>query len=255
MLTRSNSPPSSRLSAPRPIDVRQASTAPRRQALSSLISVPSRRRAPNLRRYVVERLGTREVKRRLWHMLPGLAPILWWFLPHGDPLWTVELCLLGCLAVGQAALTAYWSRTFSRVGERSCLAASVGYASLVYLGLLLFPDRAELAMTVFAVLAFGDGSATLGGLLWRGPRLPWNPRKTWTGLFCFLLVATPIATLYYWGESRPGVSWSVALACGTAATLAGALAESIPSRINDNIRVGAAALIAVVLIHTCVLGW
>jgi len=196
----------------------------------------------HLPRQLHERLGVRELTRRIWHMAPGLCPILWWFLPHGDPLSLPELCLLTLVAVGLPVATCCWYSTISRPGDQDSVAAAFGYASAPMLSVLLFPSRAEMAVTVFAVIAFGDGSATLGGLFVKGRELPWNPKKTWAGSLCFLLVAAPLSSLYYFMEARPGVSWQVALLCGLMATLGGAIAESVPSRINDNIRVGFVAL-------------
>jgi dolichol kinase len=141
------------------------------------------------------------------------------------------------------------------------VAAVIGYAGSVLLTLLLFPAHAELGLTVLAVLAFGDGSATLGGKLFGGKRLPWNRDTTWAGLICFVCVGLPMAALVYWGEtyfnpetaSEP-VPISIALLCGGTATVIAALAESVPSRINDNIRVGLAASLAVVSVHALAVG-
>src|ERR1700736_2834528 len=43
-------------------------------------------RLASWRRHVVERLGPAEIRRRLWHMLPGVLPVLFWLLPHTHPL-------------------------------------------------------------------------------------------------------------------------------------------------------------------------
>ena len=85
--------------------------------------------------------------------------------------------------------------------------------------------------------------------------LPWNREKTWSGSLCFLLAAIPIATLYYWGEARPGVTWHVALLCAGTAAVVSAIAESVSSRINDNIRVGVTALVMLVIMNHFLLGW
>ena len=74
--------------------------------------------------------------------------------------------------------------TIARHGERNLRASALGYTGSVVLMLLLFPRHVELALSVLAILAFGDGSATLGGLLIGGRPLPWNRHKTWAGLIC-----------------------------------------------------------------------
>ena len=139
-----------------------------------------------------------------------------------------------------------------RHGEHDFRAAVLGYSISVLGMLLLFPYQAELGLALLAILAFGDGLATLGGLLLRGPRLPWNPAKSWAGTACFVLVGLPMTAVVYWGETHnaqalePGVSAATALVFVTPAVLASALAESVRSKLNDNLRIGitAAAFLA-----------
>ena len=127
--------------------------------------------------------------------------------------------------------------------------------------IFLFPSAPEMGMAVLAVLAFGDGSATLGGIWLAGPKLPWNRRKTWSGLASFVLVGTAMAATVYWGESNNlenlthRVSPLTAIFCTLPAVMLSAVAESIPSRINDNIRVGVVSSIAVLGMHTALVGW
>ena len=151
-----------------------------------------------------------------------------------------------------------------RQGEQNQrLSAVAGYAASVLLTLIAFPSDAEIGLTVLALLAFGDGSATLGGLLIGGPKLPWNREKTVAGLVCFLLVGGAMSSLIYWGETAmnpeslniPPTPFGVALLCGGTATLVAAFVESIPSRINDNIRVGVAAAVTAAAAHGLLVGW
>ncbi|MGH7130100.1 MAG: hypothetical protein ACREIV_16125, partial [Planctomycetaceae bacterium] len=136
-----------------------------------------------------------------------------------------------------------------------------GYAGSVLATLLIFPAHAELGLAVLAVLAFGDGSATLGGMLIGGPRLPWNRAKTVSGLVSFLLVGGATASLVYWGEvyfnpesDTPPVTLGTALLCGFAAAGVSAVAESLPMRLNDNVRVGVTAAATVAVVHALVVG-
>ena len=64
-----------------------------------------------------------------------------------------------------------------------------------------------------------------------------------------------MATLYYWGEARPGVPWDVALLCAGTAAVVSAIAESVSSRINDNIRVGVTAILTMAIMNRYLLGW
>lgn len=206
-------------------------------------------------RPLVERLGSTEVRRRLWHILPGFLPFLLWVIPHQDP-W--ELPLLVVVVLLAVVLVASMLRGFGRIarqGAESGVAPVVGYGATVLAMLLLFPGHAEWGLTVLAVLAFGDGCATLGGKLWQGPKLPWNPQKTWVGFACFCVCGGLMSTVIYWGEARPQYGWAVAAACGVSATLVAALAESLPMRLNDNIRVSLTAAATVVATHVYLLGW
>lgn len=50
------------------------------------------------------------------------------------------------------------------------------------------------SLTVIAIVAFGDGFATLVGLHGKQP-LPWNKKKKWEGLAAFIFSASAIASL------------------------------------------------------------
>jgi dolichol kinase len=208
------------------------------------------------------RLSSTELRRRLWHMAPGLLPLLLWPFPHRDPLsFRMRLIILslGCTIAG--AIFIRYRRIQRVAGDVQRLSAVAGYALSVLATLFLLPDAAEIGMTVLALLAFGDGSATLGGLLFDGPALPWNPRKSWSGLASFVVVGTLAGAVIYWGESHnlravnPGASWGASFLIAGGACLAAAIAESIPSRINDNVRVGTTAALSLTLLHSLVVGW
>ena len=195
-------------------------------------------------------------------MLPGLLPFVLWVVPHKDPLSaTAQLIFVGIFLLLTAALFWNWSRiSRTGIGNSDRLAAIYGYAGPVLMTLLLFPSHAECGLAVFAVLAFGDGSATLFGRLVGGLRLPWNPEKSVAGLVGFFLVGTPMTAIIYWGESHnieaigPSATAIQALIIATAGVSAGAIAESIVSRVNDNLRVGFASATAILLTHALLVG-
>ncbi len=207
-------------------------------------------------------IGSTELKRRLWHMSPGFLPFLLWPIPHADPISPTLRAIMILLVVGLGIWIFANFRQIARqhrIDDR--LQAVGGYAGSVLIMLLLFPADAQLGLAVLAVLAFGDGSATLGGLLLGGPTVPWNRAKTWSGSACFVLVGGMMASVIYWGETHnleaqtPGVPFTIALLCGVSAAMAGAIVESLPIGINDNIRVGAAASLTIVAVHGLVVGW
>lgn len=210
--------------------------------------------------WLLSRIDRTELRRRFWHMTPGLLPFALWPIPHADPLSPTlrAIMLVVAALLGGAIFAGY--RRIERTGESGQRLWSVaGYAGSVIATLLLFPQHAERGLAVLAMLAWGDGSATLGGRLIGGPRLPWNREKSLSGFLCFIAVGLPMTSLVLWGESHnleattPGLSLTAAFACGAVAATAAAIAESVPSRVNDNVRVGLTAAVTISLCHAMVL--
>jgi phytol kinase len=207
--------------------------------------------APSLGR--VRQLHPTEIRRRMLHMLPGFLPFILWFIPHKDPWGPIlaDVVLVLTVAIVGPALLRF--SAFARPGEQDGRSSVLGYALPILAALCLFRGREEIGMMTLAILAFGDGSATLGGLTLGGRPLYWNPRKTVTGLSCFLIIGGLMATVVFWGEARPAITWTQAALIGGGTTLAAAIAESVRSRINDNLRVGVVSLIVGAVLHGLVI--
>lgn len=201
------------------------------------------------------RLTPQEWRRRALHMLPGFLPLILWGIYHKDPLSWDCRAYLGLIIVGIGVSTAINYRRIARRGEATNSACILGYTIPVFSLLFLVPSKAELGLTVLAILAMGDGSATLGGMLLRGPRLPWNAGKSWAGLLSFVLVGAPYSAMIYWGEAHnPSVPYATCFGLAFFATTVAAICESWNSKIDDNIRVGVSASLALLLGQTIV-GW
>lgn len=211
---------------------------------------PERPRVPRF-----GRLTATEWKRRLLHILPGLLPLVLWFKFHRDPLSWDCRAWLGLVVIGIGVATAIQYRRIARRGESSNPACILGYTIPVFALLMTVPAHAEIGLTVLAILAVGDGFATLGGLLLPGPVLPWNTQKSWAGLLCFNVFAMPWAALIYWGEAKPVVPFSAAFAIAAVAVATASIAESIDSKIDDNVRVGVVASLSVLLGHAFFVGF
>jgi uncharacterized protein (TIGR00297 family) len=146
------------------------------------------------------------------------------------------------------------------------------YPAAVLALIVVFRNRMELAAATWGLIAFGDGMAGLIGTTIRGPKLPWNGAKTWSGFMAFVLWGTAASSFLIrftqqgaldgpktWigpsflaiGASGPYFEPTYLIAgCFVAATLA-AFAESLPTRIDDNLLVplvGGAALYAATLV-------
>jgi uncharacterized protein (TIGR00297 family) len=115
-------------------------------------------------------------------------------------------------------------------------AGLLSYPLGVLAAVLLFHDRLPLAAAVWGILAAGDGAASLVGRRSTRP-LPWNPDKRWAGTAAFTVCGTAAGGALLWFTAAG--KWSAAAAFGmaAAAAVAGALAESWRSRVDDNVRV------------------
>jgi dolichol kinase len=213
---------------------REAGLSPAEESRSILLDWP-------VFRTIAAKIGVYELRRRMVHMSPVLLPFALWVIPHRDPWGPILLNAVMLLATVLTGLTLYRFRTIARRHDEHGLDAVIGYAVPILMLVLLLPGRAELAVMTLGIVALGDGSATLGGLWFGGPRLPWNSRKTLSGMLSFIVCGTTMATIIYWGEARPGVSWNFAIAVTFASTLAAAFVESLPFQWNDNFRVGTTA--------------
>ncbi len=198
----------------------------------------------------LQTLSRRELRRRIWHMIPGLLVLPLNVVPHADPLSSTLQLIILAAALISAGLIYIRFRQIRRHEQDNGTAAVAGYAGSVLLTVLLLPDRLEVGLGVLAILAFGDGSATTAGKLFGGPTLPWNPQKTVAGLLGFILAGGTATTLMYWGETHnpeaiePPLTLALASLLTFPAVFLSALVESLNSRINDNIRVGMVAAVS-----------
>ena len=159
-------------------------------------------RHASLGELVHDRLGAAEVRRRAHHMLPGLIPLVLWVIPHPHR-WIVATAV-GAAVVAGAVVTFVRFHCIQRAeeGQTDCIIAVTSYAGSILATLILFAPRVEVAFLVLGVFAFGDGSATLGGMLFGRKPLPWNTKKTIVGTACFLLIGAPLAAFLYGMETR-----------------------------------------------------
>jgi uncharacterized protein (TIGR00297 family) len=107
------------------------------------------------------------------------------------------------------------------------------YPISVLVLILLYRHAMYVVGATWAILALGDGLAGVVGSAWRGPTLPWNREKTWSGFLAFLVAGTAGAyVLTRW--TAPTLAPDFALGVCAATALVGALVESAPIRLDDN---------------------
>lgn len=112
----------------------------------------------------------------------------------------------------------------------------VAYPVSVLVLILLFGRRMEVVGAVWAIMALGDGFASVAGESLRGPALPWNRGKRWSGFAAFIAAGTlgSYALARWISPSLPELK--VLLACVATATV-GAVVETLPMALDDNISV------------------
>lgn len=178
-----------------------------------------------------------ELLRKLVHVGSGFLALLLCVLSWKQAL----LLALGAFVFNLLVLPRIGGRSMHREHEK---ARGWAFGILVYplsVGVLIvvFRDRLELAAAGWALMAFGDGMASVVGSLAGRHRLPWNPRKSWEGIAAFVVfgvgIGLPIAALVAAGQSRIlGSAWPLAVGLVVAAVVT-ALAESVDSGVDDNI--------------------
>jgi len=126
--------------------------------------------------------------------------------------------------------------------ERRYSQGAIIYFSTLLILTLIF-DLYVVAAS-WAILALGDGMATLVGKNFKAQGLPWNKDKSYYGSLAFILFATlGAAVLLKW--ILPDISFSQSLSIGFKAALIGAVIESFHWRLSDNATVPIASAVVI----------
>ncbi len=120
------------------------------------------------------------------------------------------------------------------------------YPLSVLLLTLIFPTRLDIAAAAWAILAFGDGAATLVGRRSEetSGRLPWNRDKSVAGTLAFIVCGSVGGVALAWWV-RPAITplppLVFTIVAPIVAAAIAAMVETIPVRMDDNISVPVAA--------------
>lgn len=199
---------------------------------------------------LTQHLGEQEVRRRLWHFSPGVLALALTIVPHRETIrfWVMLLIVICGIFLPAWAALRHQRACQRRTGEN--LAPSIlGYVIPVSILALLFRSHVEIPLTVTAMIAFGDGSATLLGLLAGRSKLPWNSRKSWAGLCAFLAVGTLMTSTVYWLAAHGSVTFPEAVLYLMPVVALCSVVETLPLKLNDNLTVGFAASVLLVLMQ------
>lgn len=176
--------------------------------------------------------------------------------------------LLRTLTWQQAAIAAgvallFNAAIFPRVSphvlrkEERAARFSVGitlYAATVLLLILTFRRDLPIAAAGWGYLAFGDGFASILGMSFGGPRLPWSPKKSFSGFLGYCIFGfLGAAFLFGFVAARMPSPWE--LGCLLAAAFAGAAVESLPCELDDNLLPPLVAVAVLALLLPCRAGF
>jgi uncharacterized protein (TIGR00297 family) len=174
-----------------------------------------------------------ETPRQLLHLVVGLFALLlpWLTWPQA------ALLAAGAVAFNLIVLPRIAPRVFRDSDQSRRWSSGIVLYPFAVLGLILvFRSQLHLAATAWAILAAGDGMATLVGVNVRSTRLPWNRHKSVAGLAAFILFGTAAALgTMWWTSPRAPDAWMFA-AAAIAAIVAG-FAETAPISLDDNLTV------------------
>ena len=147
-----------------------------------------------------------ELPRKLMHVGMGAFALMLRWLPP----WQAVLMALAALILNAFVLQRRTEGRLLRSEERGSRFSRgvVLYPAILLLTFIVFRSRLELAAGIWALLAVGDGMAALSGLALRGPRLPWNPKKSWSGLVAFIVFGTAASAWVIRWVQRAG-TWTV----------------------------------------------
>jgi uncharacterized protein (TIGR00297 family) len=168
---------------------------------------------------------THETLRKALHIAFGFGALSLRFLP-----WTVAAGVCIAAVIGNWLLLHRLFGTRVARHERGYDAGIVLYPLAVLVLIVVFRERLAIAAAGWAIMAFGDGFATLAGKNIRGPRLPWNEEKSWSGFLAFVafgFVGAEVMWLFVAGNAPLNVITITVVLC--------AIAESLPLNVDDNL--------------------
>jgi uncharacterized protein (TIGR00297 family) len=188
----------------------------------------------------------RELLRKLLHLAMGgfafLIPYLTW--------WQTSLLAAVALLHNLLLFPRYGGRRLFRgaAAQHGHDPGIVLYPAAVLALSLLFAPWPAIVAAAWGLLAFGDGMATICGVLAgpSSPRLPWNHRKSWAGWFGFLIFGAGAAWVLWRHTTGEPVSTEQSIQLVVVALFV-AIIESLELGVDDNIVVplaGAGLLLA-----------
>jgi dolichol kinase len=191
-----------------------------------------------------------EVLRKTAHAGVGFFALLYGVLPPAACLGLALLALAHNVFLLPRYARVLWREPDHRRGYSPGV---IAYSVTLVLLSAVYWNRPDVGAAGWGVLAFGDGMASLAGGFLRGPKLPWNDEKSWSGFIAFFLFASAASFLLSsFVRSRvaalPPSSTEQILLASLVAAMVGAVVESLPLPFDDNLTAPLAASAAFLLL-------
>lgn len=178
-------------------------------------------------------------------LYPDRATLLWFITPIAAWAWTMEGLRRRIPRLNQALMAAF--APFAHPHEWHRVNSATWYASALLL--LTLADVPTASMVALLVLGVGDPTAALIGR--RFGRHALINGRTVEGTLAFFVAGTLVAWPAVVGFA--GVPWLAGLAMAAAGAFAGAIAELVSRRIDDNLSIPLAAALAVEIARVSIL--
>jgi uncharacterized protein (TIGR00297 family) len=183
-----------------------------------------------------------EWKRKFVHMGMGVFALALRWLTWEQ----AALCALAALLFNLFAMPRI-GRGIYRDPGKARDTGIVAYPAMVLLVVLLFRYKLDLAAAIWGMMALGDPMASIAGKHLRGPRLPWNRSKSWSGSVAHAIFGAIGGSLLMAYAGR--YPWTDALRTFAGFALLGAFLESVETGFDDNVVPAAGVAIAFASLH------
>jgi uncharacterized protein (TIGR00297 family) len=190
-----------------------------------------------------------EYKRKLVHVgSSGFGLLLRWLTA-----WQAAILALTAFLFNWLVLPRIGGHKLNRAddSERGYPIGILLYPISVLVLILSMPKRLYIAAAAWAIMAWGDGLASVIGRKFGTRKILWNQNRSYAGSLAFLLFGGPAAILFtwwVWKQPAEPFLWYV-VAIPLLGTLLACIIETIPTGIDDNLTVPLAAGFFMLALH------
>ena len=190
-----------------------------------------------------------EAKRKLVHIGSSAFALLLRWLTW----WQGALCAIAALIFNVLILPRIGGRGIYRDADhkRGYPIGIVLYPISVLICILFCYKRLYVAAAAWAIMAWGDGFASIFGQKYGTKKLPWNENRSYAGSLAFLLIGSAAAvgfTFWVWQAPAEPLLW-YAVAIPVLGAILATLIETVPMGLDDNLTVPISAALFMLALH------